>query len=313
MLGAAPVLGVAFDRDALRCALLSTERSAFLRGAKPEPRVEWVLTDSWSAPLFQGAVTPPVAEDVRERVRRALGRLERRAVRVRIALADPMAALRVLRLDALPRSPKARAALVGWQLGQLLNVRPSDLTCTYQYLGREGQDHLVLGIAVPADWLDLVHRAFLDEQFPVEHVDLDGCHLFNRLSEAGKADAGGGAILVFRPDYWSLLIWDGLGRLRLRRSAWVSQAMTGTQAEWVAREVEQIVRASAASLANCDVKRLVMTGGGQNCRSVASALNRRLLQPVDEVLVPAGLEWPDAVPEADHDPYSAALTAGFTR
>lgn len=337
--------GIAFSRDGIRCAVLEVERAPARRsesrpggepaglpppgtgrvarsagwGAPEVPeRGSWgevreLLERAWPEPLFSGPPPPEAARWIADGLSWLRARLGRTPATLQVALPDPLAIVRVFKLEALPRSVRARRALMEWRLARELEIPPGSLTCAIQDLGHDGTGHLLLGIAVPRGWSSVVETAFLDARWPIDAADLDVCHAFNHLQDGWTGEPAGGAALTIRPAYWSLLIWDEVGRPRLLRSGWLPDPPLAGEPERLACETEQVIRSCAAS-EQIRIGSLRLIGSGPfAAAAVGSALNARLTRSLraESALTPFG-EMPDTGPRGA-ERFAAALSAAIPR
>ncbi len=185
--------------------------------------------------------TQPLAEALvpaRERV-------GRRFVPVQLALPDPLVSSAVFELDEVPSRHRERRALAAWRLARDHQREPDELVCTAQYLGQEGERHLLLALGIERRLREAVRAALREAGLQARVVDAGAAYRFNHARAALAPEA---AWLVIEREYWSMMLWDAQRRPRYLRSAWRDRdADPGGEGEAILRELERAIRAYTAS------------------------------------------------------------------
>lgn len=196
-------------------------------------------------PLFIGDPTEATAAALA----RTLAELAPEAARDHLPLhvSVPGAAVQVgvFPLDALPSKRALQLDLARWHFAQAGNAAQA-LVWDCEPIGTEGGKHLLLGFAMDQAWHDCIVDALARAGMTAWSLNADGYRQFNHFHDHLCADARGGALLAVTADAWSLLLWDGGGRLRHCNSRWrSSEADEGTR---IASEAERRILACVQSV-----------------------------------------------------------------
>lgn len=234
-----------FMRDRVACVEVRRRADGWEAMA---PRVETVALPLWGgrAPFDTGAVGALAAV-----LGRVAGNLIGRYVPVHVALADPCVHSAVLELEQLPPTRSARNDFARWRLAEALHL--GDTVCASQALGADAGHQLLLAQAVD----QALHRGLVDALAAAKITPWTMCpvgaHVFNQhLDHLRETNA---ALVIVTPDWWSLSLCDGAGRLRQVRAHW-REPGDGGNVERHAEEIERSVIAYVYGAAGRRVDRL---------------------------------------------------------
>ncbi len=250
--------------------------------------IEAIREQTLPAPLFSGQ-PDPAAINALTGALAELGRdLARQFLPVHVSLPDAAARLAIYELDALPRTRAEQQALARWRLQQ--EAGAASLVSTSQDLGRDGEQHLLLAMAMSADWQAAIRSALATAGITAWSLSANACRQFNRYHN--RLAATSGALVCVSPESWSLLLWDADGRVRYGRSRWRSGADDAAE---MAAEVERSIMAYVHGDARRTVTGVyVLAGAAED--ALVTALNTRMrepcarLQPLEDLTLGADLD-----------------------
>ena len=251
--------GLAIGRDYVGFAHLVAGRAAAL--------VETKL----ATPLFSGAPTPAAASALDEALGRFPEKLRRRYLPVHVSLPDAAVNAATFELEQLPKTHAAQIDLVRLRFSRL-GVSAAHLYAC-EPLERDGDKHLLFGMAGEASWQKLVNEALARARIVPWSVSANACRQFNRFHD--RLTQASGALIVLAPDAWSLWLWDASGRPRFARSRWRTSKESHAD---IALEIERLIVAYVHGDASRGVERVHVLAG-EEAGAMAAALDARLREP----------------------------------
>lgn len=299
-------LGVGLGRNGVTAARLVGRKS---RGAT----VAWTGRGEFAFKLFAGAPPADAAPQLARALEACCGPVTRSFLPVQIALPDPATGIQVFELEAVPKSHAGRTRLAQWRLEKELGVH--DIACASQYLGQEGDKHLLLAVGVNRPWLAVVLQACRLAGIVPRIVDATICHVIDRFHDTLAQGQGDAALLVVEPDSWTLALLDSAMRLRFVRSRWREDAPGAVLTDAhqaIANEVERTVLVYVHGTPGRSVGALYVTGTAPDLAQLSARLDERMHAPSVPLAVDHGLRS-DAAVAADGLPLGAALTAAVLR
>lgn len=181
--------------------------------------------------FFNGNSYTELQDILNETLTELGGIVKRKFIPIQIALPDPLISMFVFELDEIPNSKKAQQELISWRMAKSYYRDRDSTHCVSQYLGKQEDHHLMLGLGVDKGILECIRTVFKENKMYITIIDMAACHRFNYLRHSVASDSG--ALISLDDDYWTLMIWDALGRLRHIRSRWVEQ-----QKYWCHKEAQ---------------------------------------------------------------------------
>ena len=194
--------------------------------------------------FFNGNSYTELQDILNETLAELDGVVKRKFIPIQIALPDPLISMFVFELDEIPNSKKAQQELISWRMAKSYYRDRDSTHCVSQYLGKQEDHHLMLGLAVDKDILECIRTVFKENKMYITIIDMAACHRFNYLRHSVALDSG--VLISLDDDYWTLMIWDAQGRLRHVRSRWVEQPKYWCQEKAqinIMTEVKRAVRA----------------------------------------------------------------------
>ncbi|NIR30372.1 MAG: hypothetical protein GWN84_13900 [Gammaproteobacteria bacterium] len=224
--------------------------------------------------------TQPLAEAllaVRERI-------GRRFVPIQLALPDPVVSTAVFELEEIPPREQARRALAAWRLARDYQREPAELACTAQYLGRDGDRHLLLVFGIERRLREAVLAAVREAGLQVRVADAAAAYRFNHARASLAPEA---AWITMEGEYWSMMLWDAQRRPRYLRAAWRDRGPDpGGEAEAILRELERATRAYTAS--GRAVSHVQLTVPAEEREALLPVFAERLGESLEELPVHLG-------------------------
>lgn len=270
-------MGIALGRDGLSAA------HGRLRAGTM--RVEWVQGVSANGIPVLSDYTM-LDEMLRALLEEVTRRIEHAYVPIQVALPDPVVDVVVLELEELPKRARAREELVRWHLAKRLQLEEQALSVTFQTLGTDGGHQLLLGLGVAKELLETIDGAFKSAGIPVSTIDMGAGFRHNYLLP--QVGASSGALVCFEPDYWTLSLWDGAGRLRHVSTRWREPGVDAqTEHQRVAAEVERTVMAYVHAGAGRHVERLYAASLRGDVQGVCAVLDERIQDMCIAIEMPA--------------------------
>lgn len=254
--------GLAVGRDYVGFAELAAAGGGWRVVALEEARLE--------RRLFSGAPTAAAEEALAGALRR-FGSAAGRYLRLHVSVPDALARWATFELDELPKSAAARLELVRFRFGRQGTNGSHAYAC--QALERDGDKHLLFGMALDGAWRTLVARALDDAGLVPWSLSGNACRQFNRYHDTLARASG--ALVALAPDAWSLWIWDEQGRPRYGRGRW---RVGAEDHGGIAAEVERSILAYVHSRRERGVERVFVVGGA-DAGAMAPALDARLREP----------------------------------
>lgn len=252
--------GLAVGRDYLGFAELAAADDGW--------RVAELAEAKLDAPLFGD---PPSAESgaaLRKGLSEFAGRMKGRYLPLHVSVPDAVVRWATFGLDELPKAGAARLDLVRFRFGRQGIDGAHVYAC--QALDRDGDKHLLFGMATDGTWQRLVGAALADAGIPAWSLSANACRTFNRFHD--RLVQATGALVAVAPDAWSLWLWDGQGRPRYGRGRW---RIGAEDHAGIALEVERSILAYVHGGRERDVARVFVAGGAE-ADAVAEALDARL-------------------------------------
>ena len=260
-----PAASVGLAIGCRRVALARVRRSA--GGHEVETLAEAELAN----PLFAGKPNPETIAALAEALTTVAGSLAREYLPVHVSLPDAAVRLAVFELEALPRTRSEQQELARWRLQQ--EAGAGTVACASQALGAEGERQLLLGLAVDAEWQNVIVTALAQAGITAWSLSADVCRQFNRFHDRLTADSG--ALVNVSEDSWALLLWDGAGRVRYARARWRAAGDSHTE---LAAEIERSIVAYAHGAAGRSVAHVYVIADAADA-ALPAALDARLRAP----------------------------------
>lgn len=257
---------------------------AVIERGRAGTRVVDAASRALTAPLFGGSAGEAAASELSAALQALAGSVLDGYLPLHVSVPGPAVPVAVLGLEALPRKHAERVALARWHFAQNGKIE-QDLVCDCEPLGSHGERHLLLAFAMEAAWHRCLADALGRAGLAPSSLNADVCRQFNRFHDRLLETGEGGALVVVARDAWSLLLWDGAGRVRHCSSRWRGAA--ADEALQVATEIERRIVAAVDSLTDLQVGRLFLLADDDG-RELADAVDTRLRAPC--VRLPAGLD-----------------------
>jgi hypothetical protein len=252
-----------------------------------------VSEERLTMPLFSGAPSQQTSAALAEALKVFPAGLKRSYLPVHVSLPDAAVRVATFELDQMPKTHAAQLDLVRLRFARLGVNGAHVFAC--QPLAREGDKHLLFGMAGEGAWQRLVGEALARAGIVAWSLNANACRQFNCYNE--RLARASGALVAQAPDSWSLWVWDDEGRPRYARSQW--RGGKGDHAE-IAAEVERLILAYVHGDPRRTVTQVFVVGDEDN--AMAAALDARLREPCAR-LAPA-----DAGVKAPQSGASAALS-----
>lgn len=260
-------LGIALGvREIFAVRLVSTRKQWLL---------DWSRREKLAVPLFQGAPDAETTAALTAALTDACGVAARAFIPVHVALPDPMTAVSVFELEALPASRAAQQALVQWRFEREWYGDDRPLTCASQALGPHNGKQLLFGMALATPWFECLRQAFRNAGIVPWSLSPATCFRFNRFYPLLTAEARSGALVALDPDAWTLSLWDSGGRLRWLRGRWREGTSVNTGYDDIAVETERFILSYVHSGDGRQIENVYVTGGDET-PALTAALDHRL-------------------------------------
>ncbi len=302
-------VGIGVGREELWAARVSSKGTRRFR-------VHWIRSRRLPLALFEGSPTPEVERALTEALGELCAGLNRGSTPVQVAIPDPAATVMAFEIDKLPASVRMQRDWARWRFAKEFSMRVQDIACTCQYLGREGNKHLLLAAAANSEWIRCLEQGLRQAGVLASAIDVDVCHRFNRFHDEIMTRGTGGVLVSLQPAAWSLLAWDAQARLRFVRSRWRRPAPSAAAEEAIdkiASEVERVVRGYARTGSGGDVEQMFVTGADEEIERLARILDGRLRERCTPLPMFRNYVMAPGVTAAQAHAASSALTAAIAR
>jgi hypothetical protein len=285
--------GLVIGRDYVGFAHVAAAKTGWRARAVAEARV--------SAALFSDAPTPGASAALDEALAQFPEKLKRRYLPVHVSLPDAAVQVATFELEQLPRTPAAQIDLVRLRFARLGVSAAHVYAC--QPLEREGDKHLLFGMAGDAAWLKFVNDALARARIVPWSLSANACRQFNRFHD--RLTQTSGALVVLAPDAWSLWLWDARGRPRHARSRW---RLANESHSDIALEIERLIVAYVDGDPARGVERVYVLAG-EEAGAMSGALDARLR----ERCVPLSTEGETAEAARGNVSAASSLAAALER
>ncbi len=255
--------GFAIGRDYVGFAHLAAAAGAW--------RVQTLTETRLDTPLFSGAPSPQAAAALTRALQTLAGSLARSYLPVHVSLPDAAVRWGTFELDQMPKTRAARLDLAQLRFGREGKNGSDVYAC--QPLERDGNKHLLFGMAAGAAWTRLVSEVLFQAGVVLWSLSANVCRQFNRFHD--ELTRSSGALVALAPDAWSLLLWDPQGRPRYARARW--RTAPNDHAE-IALEAERSILAYVHGHPERSIAR-VFAVAGLETGVMAEALDARLREP----------------------------------
>jgi hypothetical protein len=250
-----------------------------------------VSEERLAAPLFAGSPTPQASAALAEALKAFPADLKRGYVPVHVSLPDAAVRVATFELDQMPKTHAAQLDLARLRFGRLGVNGGHVFAC--QPLARDGDKHLLFGMAGEDAWQRLVGEALSRAGIVAWSLSANACRQFNCYNE--RLAGASGALVALAPDYWALWVWDAEGRPRYARSQW--RGGKGDHPE-IAAEVERLILAYVHGDLRRTVTQMFVVAGDE-AGAMAAALDARLREPCAKLApADAGVQAPGAAASA---------------
>jgi hypothetical protein len=178
---------------------------------------------------------------------------------LQVSLPDAAARWEVFEMEKVPAAGEPLEKFLNWRFNPH-SASAEPLVFTSQVLGGEKNKKLLLGVALPHAWLQLVRQAFEVAGGRMGVMDLASRFRFNWFHET-FLPKGSGALVSLERDYWTLLIWDDQTRPRFQRSKWWGEPLPesrGLALDEVVLETERTIRSYVHSGPDRSVENLFL-------------------------------------------------------
>jgi len=244
---------------------------AHLAAADGKRQVRALSEAKLDARLFSGAPSAHAAAALAEALQKFSAGVTRRYLPVHVSLPDAAVNWATFELDQMPKTRAAQLDLVRFRFGRQGVNGSRVFAC--QPLERDGDKHLLFGMASDEAWQSVVDQAFARAGIVIWSVSANVCRQFNcfhdRLAQAS------GSLVTLARDAWALWLWDSQGRPRYARSRW--RAGPDDHAD-IALEVERSILAYVHGPKERTVSQ-VYTVAGDETAAMADALDARMRAP----------------------------------
>ncbi len=254
--------------------------------------------------LFCAHTTPETESELAAALGALAGELRTRHAPAHVVLPDPVFRSAVLELEQLPKSRELQAQLVEFRLRRSV-ARPVELCCDSQPLGRIGERHVLLAMAIERSWRDLVSAALAHAGIVAWTVTSAATQPFNLFHDSLARESG--ALVSLAGDSWALWLWGRDGIVRHVRSHW---RQTGDDLVLIAGEVSRAIVAYVDADPGNAIASLSVFGGSE-AQELAAILDQRSSQPCTRLSAEAFLANADALP-ARSEAMSYALAAAMS-
>lgn len=293
-------LGIALGKHELFAVRLVSTRQQWL--------LDWSRREKLAVPLFQGAPGAETTAALTAALTNVCGAAARAFVPVHVALPDPMTAVSVFELEALPASRAAQQALVQWRFAREVYGDDRPLICASQALGQHNGKQLLFGMALDTPWFECLRQAFRGAGIVPWSLSPATCCRFNRFHSLLTAEARSGALVALDPDAWTLSLWDGEGRLRWLRGRWRDGASANTVYDDIAVETERFILSYVHSGDDRHIERVYVAGGDET-PALTEALDRRLRERSIPLTAEEGMSASTGTNKPTHGLLESALAA----
>ena len=217
--------------------------------------------DKWVVPSLE-----PVLDDLYRRT-------DSKVFPIQVYLPDPLVRTTTLMLKEWPSKKRERDAYIAWQLGKRLSVDTEEMMLAYQLMGDTKEEKVVLATGVPIRLVAAINALFEKYHAMPEVVSVSSCLKFDALQK--KVNEGSGALVLFWHGYWSIIIWDLMGRVRYQRSRWYSVEQDGAAfvREYFVFELERVIRGVMLQEKVDSVERIYVGGAETYVKPLVDALD----------------------------------------
>ena len=168
------------------------------------------------ARLFAGAPSADAQRALAEALQPFAHNVARRYLPLHVSLPDAAVRWATFELDEMPRGAAARLELARFRFSRQGVNGASVYAC--QALPRDGDKHLLLGMAMDGAWQGCIAAALAESGLAAWSLNANASRQFNRFHD--RLAAGSGALVCAAADAWSLLLWDEGARVRHARGRW---------------------------------------------------------------------------------------------
>ena len=247
---------------------------------------QWCIKERFeknmSVSLFSGNPTNDVTSALTIALKEITNKFSKQYLPIHISLPDAAARLMTFELDQCPKSSAEQLELVRWRFSQEFPqlLHTEKIVCASQNLSRaKNGKHLLLGMMMEKMWFDCVTQALRQADIVPWSLTTHACRQFDQFHDHLTANKQNGALVIFSPDYWSLLIWNSEGQLRLAFSRW-HPALGIDYAEVIAEIMRLVASYVYGSKERIIENLFVITRHVENQRSeFLNILNSRLRKP----------------------------------
>lgn len=198
---------------------------------------------------------------------------------LQIALPDPVAIFQVMEFDSLPETAQERAAIARFRFEKEFPAM-TQMQCTTQAIGKEGERELLLAQFVRQAWLDCINVACRSAGFVPGVIDTSLSHLFNRFYDVVEAGSGNGVLISVEPETWSILFWDDAHRPRFVRSRRRDMsAGMDEEYEVIVKDVERLIVSYVSRVHGRRVDGVYLCANEDVCASLSVRLDKRMKKP----------------------------------
>lgn len=164
------------------------------------------------------------------------------AIPIYLSLPNPVFITSVFEMDELPKTDQTIKSYIEWRFNREHHLENQSITCAYQYLGLNHQDkHLMLGLAIPNEWLGAVKAACHAAHIMPRMISMDICYRLNRFYDIISKKENDGMFISINKNAWAVLVLDHLSRMRFIRSRW-RQSDTENDYDSIKLEIERVAR-----------------------------------------------------------------------
>lgn len=291
----APRYGIAVGRARIDAASLVPGADGF--------RAEWERCEILAQPLFERMPGLTLQAELTEIWSRLLPEATRNCHPVHVALPDAALQFALFEVETLPKSETAQQELVSWLFAREHQLDAEHIACSWKSLGATGDRQLLLAVAIPRAWLDVLCESLRAAGVVAWSMDALMRYRFNLAQARFAAGHESAALLAVEHEFWTLTIVDALHRPRFVRARWRESAngAGGPAPRDIAEEVEQVLRLYVTGQRDRQLARFYVTGSAPDVNDIAQALDVCLQLPTVRLAV---TERSGSAPE------SAALAAG---
>jgi len=252
-------------------------------------RAEWVRSEAPAHPLFERAPDAALQAGLTDLWIRLLPEAARSCRPVHVALPDAALRFALFEVEVLPRGEPAQQQLVSWLFAREHQLGGDDFAYSWKCLGDIGGRQLLLAVALPRAWLDVLRESL--RAAGVVAWTMDALMRY-RLNFALPRFAAGGesaALLAVEHEFWTLTVVDTAHRPRFVRARW-RNATSGADSPDVAEEVERLLRLYVTGQHDRQLARIYVMGSASDLGAIAQALDTGLQSPTIRLATAIGFE-----------------------